>query len=192
MPKPVLVVDPVAIEGLELDPINPDWILSGEPVARTRKVATSGDWAATLVVWDCTPGAFHWRFNRDESIYVLTGEAFMTTHEGEERRFAEGDLGYFPAGFCCNFRVTKYFRKVAVLRETMWSPLSRALKGWNKLCRMAGLERKPVWPQMVPAPLALPAAIGAEVMPQPGVNSLTCAPPVAQLSDAPKAQAHYL
>jgi hypothetical protein len=92
--------------------------------------------SAAIVVWDCTPGDFHWQYNKDETIYVLSGEAFMTNEAGEERRFAAGDLGFFPAGYACNWRITETFRKVAVIRETLWTPLGYGLKALNKLMRM--------------------------------------------------------
>lgn len=135
MPEPILMVNPATID-LEAEPIPTEWILGGTPVARSKKLSTSDDWASTIVVWDCTPGDFYWRYNQDETIYVLSGEAFMTNQEGEPRRFAAGDLGFFPAGYACNWRITENFRKVAVIRQTLWTPLGVGLKALNKLLRM--------------------------------------------------------
>jgi uncharacterized cupin superfamily protein len=135
MPEAILMVNPATVD-LESEPIPSDWILGGNPVARSKKLSTSDDLSSAIVVWDCTPGDFHWQYSKDETIYVLTGEAFMTNDVGEERRFAAGDLGFFPAGYACNWRITEPFRKVAVIRETLWTPLGYGLKALNKLMRM--------------------------------------------------------
>ena len=58
---------------------------------------------------------------------------------GEERRFGPGDVGFFPAGTTCTWRVATYILKVAVLRESIWRPLGYCLKAWKKILRMLGL-----------------------------------------------------
>jgi uncharacterized cupin superfamily protein len=141
MAKVVLMVDPATVE-LDPEPMPAKWILSGAPVTRGKKLLTSHDWTSTVVVWDCSPGSFHWHFSKDETIYVLSGECFMTNAKGEERRFAAGDLAFFYAGFSCDFRVTQHFRKVAVLRETMWFPFGIGLKAWNKFLGLLGFAGK--------------------------------------------------
>lgn len=72
---------------------------------------------------------------------VVSGEAFMKTENGE-RRFGPGDLGFFPAGTSCTWRVPEGIRKIAVLREPMWRPLGFALKVCHKLLRTIGLAGK--------------------------------------------------
>jgi uncharacterized protein len=147
----MLLLDPRNVD-LEPEPINPDWIVRGTPTARSKKLLTSRDWTANVVVWDCTPGAFHWRYTRDETIYVLAGEAFISTGPGQERRFAAGDLGFFPNGFSCNWRITQTFRKFVVQKETMWAPLGMGVKVCKKLLRKSGLLGKPHWPPIVDVP----------------------------------------
>jgi hypothetical protein len=105
-------------------------------------VVRSHDRTSHIVVWDCTPGSFKWHYGMDEAIVVVSGEAFMINDKGEERRFGPGDLGFFPAGTSCTWRITEHLRKVGVLRESMWRPLGLAVKAWHKLLRILGLAGK--------------------------------------------------
>ncbi|HUE43616.1 MAG TPA: hypothetical protein VMP12_08620 [Candidatus Sulfotelmatobacter sp.] len=52
-------------------------------------------------------------------IFALSGKAFMIEADRSERLMAAGDVGFFPAGTSCLFRVDDHFGKVAVLGETM-------------------------------------------------------------------------
>jgi uncharacterized protein len=145
--------DPQAV-ALDSTPINRDWIVRGAPTARSKKLLTCSDWMANVVVWECTPGVFHWRYTRDEFIYVLAGEAFISTGSDQERRFAAGDLGFFPNGLSCDWRITQTFRKFVVQKETMWVLLGLSVKVFKVLLRKSGLLGKPHWPPMVNVPVA--------------------------------------
>jgi hypothetical protein len=141
MAKVVVIVDPLTMD-LDPEPILPEFILSGSPVARSKKVATSPDWTSSTVVWDCAPGSFRWHYDKEETIYVLEGEAFMMNENGTERRFAAGEVGFFLAGFTCDWRITKHFRKVAVVRTPFWGPIGFSVKAWKKLMVMAGISKR--------------------------------------------------
>ena len=137
--RPSIVMATAATVELEPEPIPPDWILSGSPVARCKNLVRSRDWTSTVVVWDCTAGRFHWHYSQDESMLVISGEAFLLLENGEERRYGPGDVGFFPAGTTCTWRVADYIRKVAVVRESIWWPLGPCLKVSKKLLRVTGL-----------------------------------------------------
>lgn len=134
----ILMVNVRTVE-LEPEPIRSDWIVSGSPTARCKKMARSHDRTSHIVVWDCTPGTFKWHYDMDEAIVVISGEAFMINEKGEERRFGPGDLAFFPAGSSCTWRIQETLRKVGVLRESMWLPLGLGVKAWHKLLRMVGI-----------------------------------------------------
>jgi uncharacterized cupin superfamily protein len=136
-----MMAAPASVE-LESEPIPQEWILSGTPVAHSKHLVRSRDWTSSVVVWDCTPGQFRWHYSQDETILVISGEAFLLLENGEERRFGTGDVGFFPAGTRCNWRVSEHIRKVAILKESMWPPLGLCLKAWKKLLRMVGLAGK--------------------------------------------------
>lgn len=141
MSKLIVTATPANVD-LEPEPIPPKWILSGTPVARSHKLATSHDWTSTIVVWDCTAGSFKWHYGQDEVILVISGEAVRIRENGEEQRFGPGDLGFFPAGTSCTWRVDDHIRKVAVLRESVWRPLGFILKVSKKLLRLMGFAGK--------------------------------------------------
>src|ERR1700676_4074568 len=137
----VLIVAAASVE-LEPEPIPANWIVSGSPVARCKKMIRSHDRTSHIVIWDCTPGSFKWHYGMDEAIVVISGEAFMINAKGEERRFGPGDLGYFPAGTSCTWRITETLRKVGVLKENLGRPLGLGVKAWHKLLRIVGLAGK--------------------------------------------------
>jgi len=140
MSKSIVIATPDNFEsGPRTEPILPGWVLSGAPVSRTRNVVRSDDWTSNIVVWECTAGRFHWHYSKDEALIVISGEAFITNDKGEERRLGPGDLGFFPAGSSCIWRVPEGIKKIAILRETMWRPLGFGLKVWKKLLRIAGI-----------------------------------------------------
>jgi uncharacterized protein len=141
MLRSMVMATPATVE-LDPEPIPQEWILSGAPIARSKNLVRSRDWASSVVVWDCTAGSFRWHYGQDETVLFLSGEAFLLQENGEERRFGAGDLGFFPAGTTCTWRVGEYCRKVAVLRESMWRPLGMCLKAWKKLLRVVGLAGK--------------------------------------------------
>lgn len=141
MAKVFLMVDPATV-ALEPAPIPKEWILEGTPVARSTKLISSNDRISCVLVWDCSPGSFRWHYTKEETVFVLSGEAFMSNGNGGERRLAAGEVGFFPAGYSCDWRVTQHFRKVAVHREGMWLPLGLGLKAWNKFLIWIGLSKK--------------------------------------------------
>jgi uncharacterized protein len=140
----LLMINPTTVE-LASEIIPQEWILSGHPQARCKKVVRSRDWTSHIVVWDCTPGTFKWHFAMDETIVVLSGEAFMINEKGEERRFGQGEMGFFPAGTSCTWRIDEHFMKIGILREPVWRPIGLAIKAWRRLLQIAGLaEPSPI------------------------------------------------
>jgi uncharacterized cupin superfamily protein len=139
--RSIVMTIPANVE-LGPEPLPQEWILSGAPVARSKILVRSRDWTSSVVVWDCTAGSFTWHYSQDETIVVISGEAFLLLENGSERRFGPGEVGFFPAGTTCTWRVADSIRKVAVLRESMWRPLGFCLKAWKKLLRMVGLSGK--------------------------------------------------
>ncbi len=124
-------------------PIKPEWILGGSPEAWYKDVAISRDGMSELVVWECSAGLFEWHYKKDESLIVISGEAFVTTENYRELRLGPGDVAFFPAGTSSTWRVPGSLRKVAVVREPMWRPLGFAVKAWNRVVQMVAPTRKP-------------------------------------------------
>jgi uncharacterized cupin superfamily protein len=142
MSKAIVRVAPPNVD-LESSEIPAEWIFAGSPKAWNREVSGSRDGMSQIVVWECTEGHFKWHYNKDESVIVISGEAFLIRENGQELRFGPGDVGFFPAGSVCEWRVPGPFRKVAVMREPMWRPLGMAVKAWNRILQMVGLTGGP-------------------------------------------------
>ncbi len=100
-------------------PINPDWILSGKPMARVGGVSRSQDGTVNTLFWDCTPGEFNWFYDRDETAYIIDGVAVLDEGLPTERYMRAGDMVYFPAGSQARWRVQTHLSKVAFVRRTL-------------------------------------------------------------------------
>ena len=63
------------------------------------------DRTSSIAVWECAAGGFNWHYSNDGAVVVISGEVFVTTENGEERRLGQGDVGFFPAGSSCTRRI---------------------------------------------------------------------------------------
>src|SRR5690242_805051 len=114
----------------------PSWILTGKPETRAKQLSRSKDRTSYTMVWDCTAGRFNWHYDVDETLVVLSGEAFVTYDGGEESRIGPGDVVFFPAGCTATWRVTNYIRKVAFLRQPIPPPVALGVRAWNLFLRI--------------------------------------------------------
>ncbi|MDM9627060.1 cupin domain-containing protein [Rhizobium sp. S152] len=114
-------------------PINPDWIISGEPQARTAEHSRSHDDAALTAMWDCTAGEFRWFFGWDETVMIVEGEVHIVAEDGTERQLHAGDVAFFAAGTWAVWKVDNYVRKVAFLRKPFPKPMAFAYRVRNLL-----------------------------------------------------------
>jgi uncharacterized protein len=138
MSKSILIADSATVD-LKPASISGDCIHEGTPQTRSEELARSRDGTSHTMVWDCTAGRFDWHYNKDETLVVLTGEAFISTEKGAtERRIGSGDIVFFPAGTSATWRVPRYIRKVAFLRHTMPRPLGFGVLAWNLFLRLVG------------------------------------------------------
>jgi uncharacterized protein len=136
----LIVIEDAASASLVPAPISPGWILEGKPEARNKTLAISQDRTSSIMVWECTAGRFKWHFSQDETLIVISGEIFVTTENGEEKRLGLGDVGFFPAGSSCTARVDNHVKKIAVLRTALPLPLSIGARAWHKLLLIAGVR----------------------------------------------------
>lgn len=130
---------------LDPDPIYESWILSGTPTARSKTLAVSPDRASMTVLWDCTAGTFYWHYRQDEAVLFLSGDAHLLQEDGKEQRFSAGDFAFFPAGTVAQWRVDAYCRKIAFLREPVWSFAVPLFMFWNKIVRKMRGVRQSGW-----------------------------------------------
>ena len=118
------------------DPIRPDWVLAGQPRARSGRHSINTDGWATTHVWECSAGCFRWHFGVEETVLVLDGEVRVTDAQGRTELLRAGSVGYFPSGTWWVWEVPQHVRKLSfnrrsVVRPARWlSRLLGALPAW--------------------------------------------------------------
>jgi uncharacterized cupin superfamily protein len=107
-------------------PIEPSWIKSGTPVARSVTLGRSPDSLLTVGLWDCTAGTFTWIFRRDEIVHIVEGE--VRVRDGAATHvLVPGSVAYFPRGLETVWEVPVYVKKAFVLRAAAPSPLQQGI-----------------------------------------------------------------
>jgi uncharacterized cupin superfamily protein len=135
-----IVIEDAALVDLAPAPISAGWILAGTPEARNKTLVISHDRTSRIVAWECTAGRFNWHFSEDETMVVISGEIFVTTEKGEERRLGQGDVGFFPAGSSCSARIDDHVKKIAVMRMDLPPLLGIGARAWHRFLRTVGLR----------------------------------------------------
>jgi uncharacterized protein len=146
------VRDPVQ-HNLSPSPIAPDWILEGNPVARSRLLSKSTDGQAETLMWDCTAGRFTWHYGIDETVYVVEGSVLVTFSNGDTRRLKAGDSAFFPSGSHALWRVERYVRKIAFCRSPVSRKILFLMRCYQSLARIIRREPQTAAADNVPAGL---------------------------------------
>lgn len=147
MAPPVVFASPAAVE-LAPAPIPSDWIIEGQPQARSARLATSADGTSSVMAWSCSAGRFTWYYSVDETLHIISGEVFVTDENDQVRRLGPGDMVFFPAGSRSTWHVPHEVRKLAVCRHSMPRPCGTALRVWNKLVGiLTGTVAAPLEPE---------------------------------------------
>ena len=58
-------------------PIEPSWIIEGNPVAQCYVLSRSADGLASTMVWECSEGRFNWYYDFDETVLILEGSIVL-------------------------------------------------------------------------------------------------------------------
>lgn len=109
---PVLAPSIVTTDDLQPAPIDPSWIIDGDPKPRARRLALDENRTVSAILWDCTTGRFNWHYGSDEIVEILDGEVELTFPSGRVETARKGDMVYFPGGQIVQFNVPTYLRKV--------------------------------------------------------------------------------
>jgi uncharacterized cupin superfamily protein len=142
MSKPVVTANVSSTE-LFLGPMTN--VVDGAPKSGTKILATSHDGNSIVWVWECSTGSFIWHYGEDETVYIISGEVFISTDNGEERRLGPGDMAVFPGGVSCRWRITAPVRKFAITRKDLPLPVGFSVRACHKLAKMIGLRRYNQW-----------------------------------------------
>jgi uncharacterized cupin superfamily protein len=118
---------------LDLSPIEPSWIIEGNPEARSRLLSTSACNTAKTIIWSCTEGKFNWYYDHDETIVILEGSIVLESEGMPPKRYGVGDVIVFHSGAHAKWHVEGYVRKVAFLRLNYPFPFGITIRAVNKL-----------------------------------------------------------
>ncbi|MDB5436132.1 MAG: hypothetical protein JWR47_2389 [Phenylobacterium sp.] len=119
----------IAAADLRPDPIPQAWVISGDPQARSAELYRSRDGRQTTFLWACGPCEYEWRFESDETAWILEGEAFVDDGSGP-RRLGPGDEARFRAGEVARWRIPAGLRKLSLCEDSRPRPslVARALR----------------------------------------------------------------
>lgn len=121
---------------LEPSPIEPSWIIEGNPVARSRVLSTSEDRTAQTIVWHCTEGRFNWYYDIDETIMIMEGSIVLESDGMPPKRYGPGDVIFFRNGAHAKWHVEGHVKKIAFCRKTNPVMIGFLIRVVNKLKKM--------------------------------------------------------
>jgi uncharacterized cupin superfamily protein len=116
-------------------PIEPSWIIEGNPVAQWCVLSKSADGLASTMVWECSEGKFNWYYDFDETIIILEGAIVLESDTMRPTRYGPGDLIFFRNGAHARWHVEGRVRKLAFCRTTQPFVLGFAMRAFNKIKR---------------------------------------------------------
>jgi uncharacterized protein len=126
-------------------PIEPSWIIEGNPVAQCSTLSKSADGTASTMVWQCSEGKFNWYYDFDETILILEGSIVLENDAMPPTRYGPGDVVFFKDGAHARWHVEGHVKKLAFCRKTQPVLLGFALRVFSKLKRtlMPSGKRQP-------------------------------------------------
>jgi uncharacterized protein len=116
-------------------PIEPSWIIEGNPAAEWSVLSRSADGLATTMVWQCSEGKFNWYYDFDETILILEGSIVLENDTMRPTRYGPGDVIFFKDGAHAKWHVEGHVRKLAFCRKTQPVLLGLALRVFSKIKR---------------------------------------------------------
>ena len=117
-------------------PIEPSWIIEGNPQAQCSVLSKSADGLASTMVWQCTEGKFNWYYDFDETILILEGGIVLESDTMAPTRYGPGDVIFFKDGAHARWHVESHVKKLAFCRKTQPVWLGFALRVFLKLRKM--------------------------------------------------------
>jgi uncharacterized protein len=133
----------VSAPNIASSPIDPTWILEGNPLARIEQLSVSADGTAATYIWDCTAGRFNWFYSFDETFHILEGTVSLK-EANDTRIVSVGDTVFFPIGSRAEWTVEKYVRKLAFCRVPCPEYLNTARRLARRVKSMVrGQPKKP-------------------------------------------------
>ena len=117
-------------------PIEPSWIIEGNPQAQWCVLSQSADGLASTMVWECSEGKFNWYYDFDETVLILEGSIVLESDSMPPTRYGPGDVDFFRDGAHARWHVEGRVRKLAFCRKTQPVWFGFALRVFLKLRKM--------------------------------------------------------
>jgi uncharacterized protein len=117
-------------------PIEPPWIIEGNPQAQWCVLSQSADGLASTMVWECSEGKFNWYYDFDETVLILEGSIVLESDSMPPTRYGPGDVVFFRDGAHARWHVEGRVRKLAFCRKTQPVWFGFALRVFLKLRKM--------------------------------------------------------
>jgi uncharacterized cupin superfamily protein len=116
-------------------PIEPSWIIEGNPEAKWNVLSKSADGLASTMVWECSEGKFNWFYDFDETVLILEGSIVVESDTMPPTRYGPGDVIFFRDGAHARWHVEGRVKKLAFCRKTQPVLVGFALRVFSKLKR---------------------------------------------------------
>ena len=131
---------------LKPSPIEPSWIIEGNPIAQSSLISKSADGLAWTVVWQCSEGKFNWYYNVNETLLILEGSIVLESDTMPPTRYGPGDTIFFRNGAHARWHVEGRVRKLAFCRRPppVWVGFGLRLFSKIKLTIMPARSRKAI------------------------------------------------
>jgi uncharacterized cupin superfamily protein len=117
-------------------PIEPSWIIEGNPQASSCMLSWSADGSASTIVWQCTEGRFEWHYDFDETIMILEGSIVLESDTLAPTRYGPGDVILFRDGAHARWHVEGHVKKLAFCRKPQPALIAFAMRAFGALKRM--------------------------------------------------------
>jgi uncharacterized protein len=135
MPLPLIESSHCDVD-LKPSPIEPSWIIEGNPEARSHQLSASADGTATTLIWSCTEGKFNWYYDVEETIMILEGSIVLESEGMPPKRYGVGDVIFLRGGAHAKWHVQGHVKKVSFLRHPNPTGFGFAIRAVNRLKRM--------------------------------------------------------
>ncbi|NEW99647.1 MULTISPECIES: cupin domain-containing protein [Rhodopseudomonas] len=135
MPNDLILTSRTDVE-LKPAPIEPSWIIEGNPVATNCTLSRSADGMASTIIWQCTEGKFNWHYDIDETICILEGSVVIESAGMPAKRYGPGDVIFFKDGASARWHVEGHIRKIAFCRRTQPRLVGLGVRVYAKLRSM--------------------------------------------------------
>ena len=132
---PAVLTGTVTRTDLRPAPLEPSWILAGNPTSRVLPLGEAADGAYSYGLWDCTAGQFKFIYYCDEVVHILEGEVSIRVGD-TGLHLRPGSVAFFPQGTTAYWTVHDYVKKLAIFRSAPpRGLLTRIVGKVKRVCR---------------------------------------------------------